>query len=389
MTPSNQTGRINTRQTLQNKLEENNHQKLYGLDHLRALAIVFVFLFHYFIISGGQPEWLPDFAKFGWTGVDLFFVLSGFLISSQLFAQIKQGQNISFRQFFLKRFFRIVPAFLVTVGLYFCLPFFREKESLPPLWKFLTFTQNFGLNLKEFGTFSHAWSLCVEEHFYLFLPLALILLQFTKLIKKSYWLLIALFLFGFVIRIYSYNQFYLPRIEDGNSWIYWYKYIYYPTYNRLDGLLVGVSIAGVYQFMPTGWNKISKYGNQFIVLSVVILTGAYFLCFDQMTFSASIFGFPLIGMGYGCMAVGAVCPTSFLYKWNSKITTWIATLSYATYLTHKGVIHMTHQLLADFNIGNNLILLLCIGTCIFFAYLLHLTIEKPFMKLRNRIIDKK
>ncbi len=145
-------------------MEENNHQKLYGLDHLRALAIVFVFLFHYFIISGGQPEWLPDFAKFGWTGVDLFFVLSGFLISSQLFAQIKQGQNISFRQFFLKRFFRIVPAFLVTVGLYFCLPFFREKESLPPLWKFLTFTQNWTESKKEI---SHACRF-VSRNFYLF-----------------------------------------------------------------------------------------------------------------------------------------------------------------------------------------------------------------------------
>ena len=356
---------------------------------MRALAIVLVFLFHYFIISGGQPDWLPDLAKFGWTGVDLFFVLSGFLISSQLFAQVKQRQNISFRTFFLKRFFRIVPAFLVTVGLYFCFPFFREKESLPPLWKFLTFTQNFGLNLKDFGTFSHAWSLCVEEHFYLFLPFTLIVLQYTKLIKKSYWLLAALFLFGLAIRIYSYNRFYIPKIEESNSWLYWYKYVYYPTYNRLDGLLVGVSMAAIYQFMPAGWSKISKYGNLFIVLSLVVLTGGYFLCYNQMTFNASVFGFPLIAIGYGFMLIGAVSPTGFLFQWNSKITTLIATLSYATYLTHKGVIHMTHQLLSDFKIDSNLMLLICVGTSICFAYLLHLTIEKPFMKLRNRIIDMK
>lgn len=370
-------------------MEKNIQNKLYGLDHLRALAILFVFLFHYFILSGGQPEWLPDFAKFGWTGVDLFFVLSGFLISSQLFGQIKQGQIISFKHFFLKRFFRIVPAFVVTVGLYFCVPYFREKESLPPLWKFLTFTQNLGLNLKDFGTFSHAWSLCVEEHFYLFLPIILILLQFTKLFKKSYWLLIALFLFGFAIRIYSFNQLYLPKFGDENSWLYWYKYIYYPTYNRLDGLLVGVSIAGIYQFLPTVWSKISKYGNLFIILSLIVLTSAYFLCLDQMTFNASIFGFPIIAIGYGFMVVGAVSPKSFLYKWNSKVTTLIATLSYALYLTHKGIIHMTHQLLNDFKIDNNLMLLICLVTCIGFAYLLHLTIEKPFMKLRNRIIEPK
>lgn len=369
-------------------MDKNIQQKLYGLDHLRALAIVFVFLFHYFILSGGQPEWLPDFAKFGWTGVDLFFVLSGFLISSQLFVQIKQGQNISYKLFFLKRLFRIIPAFLVTVGLYFFFPFFREKESLPPLWKLLTFTQNLGLNLKDFGTFSHAWSLCVEEHFYLLLPFILILLQFTNRIKKAYWLLIALFLFSFIIRIYSFNQLYLPKIEDENGWMYWYKYIYYPTYNRLDGLLVGVSIAGIYQFSPAVWNKIAKFGNISILLSVAILTGAYFLCYDQMTFNASVFGFPLIAIGYGFMVVGAVSPTSFLYQWNSRVTTCIATLSYACYLTHKGIIHITHQLLADFKIDSNLMLLICTVTCIGFAYLLHLGIEKPFMKLRNRIIEQ-
>jgi len=370
-------------------LEQNIQQKLYGLDHLRALAIVFVFFFHYFILSGGQPEWLPDFAKFGWTGVDLFFVLSGFLISSQLFVQIKQGQNISFKQFFLKRFFRIVPAFLITIGLYFCFPFFREKENLPPLWKFLTFTQNLGLNLKDYGTFSHAWSLCVEEHFYLFLPILLIIFQNSKLFFKSYWLLIFLFLFGFTIRIYSFNHLYLPKIEEENSWMYWYQFIYYPTYNRLDGLLVGVSIAGIYQFLPNVWSRISKYGNLCIIFSLLVLTGAYFLCDNQMTFNASVFGFPLIAIGYGFMVTGAVSPTSFLYKWNSKITTFIATLSYATYLTHKGVTHITHQLLADFKIDNNLMLLICIVTCLSFANLLQLTVEKPFMKLRNRIIEKK
>lgn len=222
---------------------QENHlrQRLQGLDHLRALAIIFVFLFHYFILSGGQPAWLPDAASFGWTGVDLFFVLSGFLIASQLFGDIKKRQQISFRDFFLKRFFRIVPAYLVTVGLYFYIPFFREKESLPPLWKFLTFTQNIGLNLKDNGTFSHCWSLCVEEHFYLFLPLLLIFLQRCKLLQRSYLVLIAFFVLGFILRYISYNNFYLPHSQSEAPWMYWYRFIYYPTYNRLDGLVHGTS----------------------------------------------------------------------------------------------------------------------------------------------------
>ncbi|RED22509.1 peptidoglycan/LPS O-acetylase OafA/YrhL [Flavobacterium cutihirudinis] len=371
---------------MKEKLEIKTHEKLYGLDHLRAFAIILVFFFHYYIISNGEPEWLPGVASFGWTGVDLFFVLSGFLISSQLFLQIKKGQLISFKVFFIKRFFRIIPAYLATVAIYFCIPYFREKEALPALWKFLTFTQNFNLNLKDYGTFSHGWSLCVEEHFYFFLPIILIFLQTSKLFSKSFWLLIGLFLFGFAIRFYNFNYLYLPKINNENSWMYWYKFIYYPTYNRLDGLLVGVSIAAIYQFLPNLWFKLSKYGNHFIALSLVILTVAYFLCEDLLTFKVSVFGFPLIAFGFGILVLGSISPTSFLYQTNSKITTFIANLSFSLYLTHKGIIHTTHQLLKDFEIEHNIMLLICMITCVLGAYLLHLTIEKPFMKLRDKFI---
>lgn len=361
-------------------------QKFYGLDNLRAFAIIFVFLFHYFIISGGEPKWLPDVARFGWTGVDLFFVLSGFLISSQLFQEIKNNNDISLKNFFLKRIFRILPAYLFTVALYFLVPFFRERESLPPLWKFLTFTQNIGLDAENGGTFSHCWSLCVEEHFYLFLPLILMFILTQKWMKRSYLFLILFFVFGIAIRIYSYKHFYLPHIADDNSWMYWYKYIYYTTYSRLDGLLAGVLIAGLYHFYPKIWTKISPFGNLILLFGLMILTAAYFLCEDQMTFNATVFGFPLVALGYGMLVLGAICPTSILFKWNSKVLTKIAVLSYAVYLTHKGVIHMTHQLLAKFEIDSNLMLIICMITCLGFAQIVHLIIEKPFMKLRKRFV---
>jgi len=71
--------------------------KLLGLDHLRALAIIFVFFFHYKFF--GHPAWEPAITSFGWTGVDLFFVLSGFLISGQLFSTIAKGKTISMPDF--------------------------------------------------------------------------------------------------------------------------------------------------------------------------------------------------------------------------------------------------------------------------------------------------
>lgn len=126
-----------------------------------------------------------------------------------------------------------------------------------------------------------------------------------------------------------------------------------------------------------------------IVLGIAILTGAYFLCEDQMTFNASIFGFPLIALGYGLIVAGAVSTSSFLYQWSSKATYFLATLSYAIYLTHKGVIHMTHKILSGFKINDNLMLFICMITCIGFAWLLHTIVEKPLMRLGSRMVRRK
>jgi peptidoglycan/LPS O-acetylase OafA/YrhL len=366
----------------------NSRGKLYGLDHLRALAICFVFLFHYQLPTFGHPDWLVDVAKFGWTGVDLFFVLSGFLIASQLFVQVKLHNRLDFKDFFLKRFFRIIPAYWAVVAIYFCIPFFRERDALPPLWKFLTFTQNFGLDLSSQITFSHAWSLCVEEHFYLLLPLVLILLRMLNAARQAYWVMIVVFLFGFIIRAYSWHTYYEPSMVDDNGVLLWYRYIYYPTYNRLDGLVMGVALAALYHFLPHIWEKVAQLGNWLLVLSVLILTGAYFVCYNEHSFVASVFGFSLVALGYACAVAGAISPKSILYRSNSTITTFIAGLSYSIYLTHKGIIHITQAVLSKQNIpiDSNWMLLFCTVSCIAAALVLNRIIERPFMKLRTKIL---
>lgn len=363
--------------------------KLYGLDHLRAMAIVFVFIYHYGRLFP-SPEWLTALGKFGWTGVDLFFVLSGYLISAQLFAEIAKGKSISFKTFFLKRFFRIVPAYLLVVAIYFCVPDARERSTPAPLWKFLTFTQNLGLDLSTQGSFSHAWSLCIEEQFYLLLPLILLVLVYLKRIKNSYWILPGLMVAGVCLRWWIYETQVEPHMQDENSWVTWYKWIYYPTYSRLDGLLSGVAIAAIFQFRPSLKKWLTTYGNFFLLLGMLILTGAYFVCINERSFDASVFGFLLVSVGYGAMVLGAVSPTSFLYRFKSAVTSKIAALSYAIYLTHKIVIHITQQELAKFDIeeDSGWMLLICIATCFMVAWLLNIIVEKPFLQLRAKILAR-
>ncbi len=362
--------------------------QLNGLDHLRALAIILVFLFHYGIFD--HPQWIQTIGSFGWTGVDLFFVLSGYLIAGQLFKNQSAGKPFSVIRFYIKRFFRIIPAYLVVLSLYFLLPAFREKEALPPLWKFLTFTQNIGLDAQNEGTFSHAWSLCIEEQFYFILPLLLVFLVSVKLYKRSGVLFILLFLLGIAARYYSYQTYIAPYANQDLFWLNWSKYIYYPTPARLDGLLVGVSIAAMQVYKPSWKQWIDTHKLVVAATLAAILCAALLLNSDRTTLIASLLAFPLVAFLYGCLLLFAVNPSTIVYRVYSPVTRTIAQLSYALYLSHKGVIHLTQEWLSNWGIDRegSLMFVCCAVTCMITAFVLHLLVEKPFMRLRDQLLRR-
>jgi peptidoglycan/LPS O-acetylase OafA/YrhL len=269
-------------------------------------------------------------------------------------------------------------------------PAFREREALPPLWKFLTFTQNLGLDLGKGGTFSHAWSLCVEEQFYLLLPLALIVLYQSRIFKKAGYLLLALFVFGLIIRLFNWYMLVASHIDTDSFVVVWYKWIYYPIYTRLDGLLTGIAIAALFQFKTVIAARISKNGNLFVLLGIGILVCAYFLCSDQHSYYATIYSFPIIAAGYGAVVISAISPGSFLHRYSLRITEKVASLSYGIYLIHKGIIHLVQKYASGMGIpiGSNRMFLICLFFILLGALLLQLIIEKPFLKLRRIILSK-
>jgi peptidoglycan/LPS O-acetylase OafA/YrhL len=361
--------------------------KLFGLDFLRALAITMVLFFHILVLFP-HPEWLASVAKFGWIGVDLFFALSGFLIASQLFAKIVEDKKISYKDFFIKRFFRIVPAYLTVLILYISFPVLWERGAPAPPWKFLTFTQNIGLDLRTQGAFSHAWSLCVEEQFYLFFPVILITLIYFNAVKKGFIILISLFVLGFLARLYAWNVLVFPFSGTDLFGVYWQEWIYYPTYARLDGLLVGISIAGIFSFKPEIKARLIKYGNLSLFVGLIVLTAAYFICLNERSFSLCLFGFPMVDIGCGFLVLGAVSSSSIIYNFKSYVVSTIAMLSYSIYLIHKIIIHVTQEEFFKFDIAkeSNLMMVISLVTTALAAYLLHVIIEKPFMKYRVHLL---
>lgn len=370
------------------KIFTNNTNRLHGLDHLRAIAIILVMIFHY---GRGIPDWLEPIKRIGWTGVDLFFVLSGYLICFQLLKEFKGNSKINLKRFYMKRLFRIVPAYLAVLILYYSLGSLREGSGLPPLWKFLTFTQNYGLDSQTQKSFSHAWSLCVEEQFYLLMPISIILFFQTRLQKLVPYLMLALIGVGILLRIYNWNEFVQPFIESGSRRLMvqgLLEKVYYPSHNRMDGLIIGVLIASIFNYKPGWQNFLNKYGNLSLLLGLVLFLLAYQVCESILSFKAMVYGLPLISLAYGFIVIGAISPTCILYKLKSRFTFVMATLSYAIYLSHKQVYHLVKILLADIDNGfvQQNVFWICLILAVIGGLILHLFIEKPFLRLRDQLL---
>ena len=358
-----------------------------GLDLLRVLAVALVIVFHYSIESKGLM--FTSIGKYGWMGVDLFFVLSGFLIGSQLFRQISKGEIISFKNFFLRRLLRTLPNFLAVLSVYFCFSSLRERPILAPLWKYLTFTQNIGLSRQATGAFSHAWSLCVEEQFYFFLPL--IVLIFWKKIseKKIVLIIISIFFFGIILRSSIWLGLLVPVRNFTNNFGSLYdQYIYYPTYTRLDGLLVGITLALIKTFKLEQWERLLKNGVVGIVFASIMLGTAFYLNQYKYSLVGSALLYPLVSLGFGALLIACLSPKFYISYIKIPGVTMFATLSYAIYLIQKLVFHWCENNLQLIGVQPFSILgfFLTMAICLLVALTLYLLIERPFLKLRDHLM---
>lgn len=168
-----------------------------GLDTLRAIAIAWVMLFHSYLV-GGLGDGFSKLEGSGWMGVDLFFVLSGYLIGTQVLKSLKRTGTLDFAGFYRRRFVRILPAFFVVLALYAFWPAWRETPGMQPLWKFVTVG-------------------------------------------------VAVVAGGLLLRTWLWSDLLGPaRDTDIGSGLIYLRYLYYPTWSRLDGLVAGWLAAASY-----------------------------------------------------------------------------------------------------------------------------------------------
>lgn len=294
------------------------NNRILGLDILRTIAILSIVFFHYegnIFPSGVYANLKSNL----WFGVDLFFVLSGYLISTHWFKTLKLNQH-SFREFWLKRIFRILPNYYLVLVILIVIQL--AKNQTYPYWQYFIFVQNF----TDLKFFIPSWSLCVEEHFYLVFPF-LSYVVIKNLPRKALYFFMLMPFISTMVRYFLYLKSGIPTDQLELERIY-----YYPTYARLDGLFLGVLI-GYRENYQFSINEILKRNRSLVsAIGIFLFSVANLVNFNRFQFRAQVFGYLLLGLSFSCFLI-------VLRDFNQKIFfrkffESTAKYSYFMYLTH-------------------------------------------------------
>jgi peptidoglycan/LPS O-acetylase OafA/YrhL len=356
------------------------------LDLLRAAAILLVLGAH-LIIYPKSNLFLHAVTivcnKTGWIGVDLFFVLSGFLISGLLFSEYDQFKHISFKRFFIRRGFKIYPSFYMFT--FACLLYFiitkkpvGIKSCLPWLFYLQDYIRPSTSYLGKFF-WGHTWSLAVEEQFYLFLPLLLILLyKVNHTRKQPFWHIPAIFIITgaacLILRIWAIKT---NSIDP-------YTFPVASFHLRMDALLFGVLISYFYHYYFYEFEKAARRFKYALVgIGLILLLLVPWL---QWPINNSI-GYSLAYLGSGLILAGSM-GQSIKTNIFTKMLSGIGRYSYSIYLWHFPIaMSVIPYLKRAFSCVNNWFVYATIylAGSIAIGILMSKAIEIPLLNLRDRI----
>jgi peptidoglycan/LPS O-acetylase OafA/YrhL len=346
------------------------------LDILRALAVLLVF--------GSHKEAFTLWSRIGWIGVDLFFVLSGFLVSGLLFKEYIKFSRINPKRFLVRRGLKIYPAFYVFLLVSLLVKAVFSVEI--PVRSVLS--ETFFLQNYVPGLWAHTWSLAVEEHFYLLLIAAFFVAQRQKREDKGAfrWLPHITILISLLIlsaRIFT-SYYIQPRELLTHS---------FPTHLRLDSLLFGVLLSYYDHFQHDSFLAfIARRTMPILTVSCLFVSTCLFI--DQQSFFMTTIGLTLLYLGFGGLVVislygNLVIPNVIGKFWNpvASALARVGFYSYSIYLWHVIIgtwgILLVRRLLHR-TIDERLEFLLYAVASIICGIIMAKLIEQPVLKLRNR-----
>jgi len=306
-----------------------SNQRISSIDVFRCIAIVMVMLFHFDML-------LP----FGDIGVDLFFIISGILVGGILIRENSNDIKTNFGRFILQRGFKIWPSYYLFI---FLGHWIKEKN--------LSFEAN-------------AKYICVEEHFYILLPILFIVVQ--RFNKKNQIPVLYSFIYTIIVAgiFFKFFSYYFTNSQDTFS----------GTHNRLDGLAWGVLLSLQISQKKIPQQSLSTFFSGLILLAISVLLSFEWDYFEKVIYHSFIpFSFYLMIKGVYYMDFTRL-----------KAIRLIAYYSYNIFLWHD----LISILVLDY-LGNSLpYLILYLLLSVLIGFILTIIIEEPFLKIRNWIMKR-
>ncbi len=376
------------------------------LDGIRALAMLMVFGYHLQYMTSHlgltNPRIIYElqfytFLSTGYLGVDIFFVLSGFLIADYLMKEIHQQKKIPLGNFYLRRFLRLAPLYYIVLTVLFFLNLFPGRENI---WANFLYVNNFLPDNEMF--YPPSWSLAIEEQFYLILPLFII---FFHQSRKALPVLFLLFAGSFIIRSLLY------------PWNGEYEYatiMYNNPVTRFGGFIPGITIAWLRNYRESILITIfTRHRTTCSVLSLLSVTAIIY--FHSVPFSLlshqyawraimihNLYSLPVAWLLVFSLYTNNISGLGISPFLSLRLWRPLAQTSYCLYLISAGVIYIcfwevkTNSAFFDRILPGIILQTVVVGgiallISFLIACLTFLFIEKPILNLRdsNRMTNKR
>ncbi|WP_051209925.1 acyltransferase family protein [Gelidibacter mesophilus] len=363
-------------------------ERNFGLDLVRAIAIALVVLSHATFLFVRESDNLVVILMrtMGAVGVDLFFVLSGFLIGGILLKEIDKGhtkfQNLVI--FWKRRWWRTLPNYflvlLINIGVFYVFSIDLPEST----GSYFVFLQNFSTPQSYF--FTESWSLSIEEYAYLILPFVMFC-GFFIFKNRSHsvflWATLVVIFIGFLVKLHFYM--YVENVNHKNWSGMFRKVVIY----RLDAIYLGFLLVYIMRHWPTIFQKLKI---ELLFLGAIVFAGMHLLIYT-MDLQPETHLFFYVFMYLPLISIS--CALAFPFAVSMKRSTtfnpliyFVSTRSYAIYLINFSIILLSIRYIVDIS---GAALLLKITLCIVFllltlslSNLLYIYFEKPILNYRDR-----
>jgi len=364
--------------------------RVFGLDVLRAIAISLVVISHctFILIEETNNPIILAIRSLGAIGVDLFFVLSGYLIGGILLKQItKDNAKFSdFVRFWKRRWFRTLPNYYLVLMINILLALILNDGLPNEIFSYFPFLQNFSNPHPDF--FTEAWSLSVEEYSYLILPLALFLTLYfirNKYSKQKVfiWVTVALILVQFLFKI---GYYYQTNIDSLAKWSLTFRKV---VIYRLDMIYYGFVLIYFHTKFPDFLNKNRKF---LILISILLFSFLHLVIYayqimPQNNLVFYVFAYlPLIAI---CCALTFPMATNLnAFSRFQKGIYFLSTRSYAVYLINYSIVLLNFEKIFNLEAMSLFmkvgIIMLFLMVTLVLSDLLYRYFEKPILSFRDR-----